>query len=176
MEKSEFRQAQSTFSTDFLFLAYNNESTFHQQLHNVAKMPLNYVETCPNIAQMQPHDPAFVIGCEQTRTHLADSFLMPKHSCKIYHTRPTEMFTVSLISRTFNRRSLSTISWILSIISWEVTSFGRPGHPASLVLIRPQRNSWTTYELIDLLNSPRNWCGTKRAQTFLLPKSPVNIV
>ena len=73
--------------------------------------------------------------------HLADSFLMPKNSCKMYHTRPTEMFTVSLISRTFNRRSLSRISLILSIISWEVTSFGRLGRSASLVLIRPQRNS-----------------------------------
>ena len=48
MEQSEFRQAQSTFSTDFLFLAYNNEPTFHQQLDNVAKILLNYVETCPN--------------------------------------------------------------------------------------------------------------------------------
>ena len=45
-------------STDFLFLAYNNESTFHQQLHNVVKIPLNYVETCPKIAQTQPHEPA----------------------------------------------------------------------------------------------------------------------
>ena len=25
------------------------------------------VETCPNIAQTQPYEPAFVIGCEQTR-------------------------------------------------------------------------------------------------------------
>ena len=28
------------------------------QLHNVAKIPLNYVETCPNIAQMQPPETA----------------------------------------------------------------------------------------------------------------------
>ena len=80
-------------------------------------------------------------------THLADSFLVPKHSCKMYHTRPTEMFTLSLISRIFNQRSLSTMSWILSTISWEVTSFGWPGHSASLVIIRTQRNSvnhlWT---------------------------------
>ena len=66
-------------------------------------------------------------------TYLADSFLMPKHSCKMYHTRPTKMFTVPLNSRTFNRRSLSTMLWILSIISWEVTSFGRPGRSASLM-------------------------------------------
>ena len=52
-------QAQSTFSTGFLFLTYNNESTFHQQLHNVAKIPLNYVEKCPNIAQMQPPELAY---------------------------------------------------------------------------------------------------------------------
>ena len=94
MEKSEFRQAQSTFSTDFLFLVYNNESTFHQQLHNVAKIPLNYVKTCPNIAQTQPHELAFVIGCEQT---WHPSYRQLPHSCKLYHTRPTEMFTVSLI-------------------------------------------------------------------------------
>ena len=43
MEKSEFRKAQPTFPTDFLFLVYNNESTFHQQLHNVANIPLTYV-------------------------------------------------------------------------------------------------------------------------------------
>ena len=60
-------QAQSSLSTDFLFQAYNNESTYQQQLHNVAKIPLNYVETSPNTAQTQPHEPAFVIGCEQTR-------------------------------------------------------------------------------------------------------------
>ena len=63
-------------------------------------------------------------------THLSDSFLMPKHSCKMYHTRPTEMFTVSLILRTFNRRSLSTMSLILSIISWDAntaaTKFSEP--------------------------------------------------
>ena len=63
--KSEFRQAQFTFVTDFLFLAYNNESTFYQ--HNVAKIPSNDVKKCPNIAQTQPHEPTFVIGCEQTR-------------------------------------------------------------------------------------------------------------
>ena len=66
MINSEFRQAQSTFSTDFLFLAYSNESTFHQQLDNVGNITLNYVETYPNIAQTQLHEPAFVTGCEQT--------------------------------------------------------------------------------------------------------------
>ena len=28
-------------------------------------------------------------------THLADSFLMPKHSCKMCHTHPTEMFSLT---------------------------------------------------------------------------------
>ena len=58
-------------------------------------------------------------------SHLEDSFLMPKHSCKICHTRSIEMFTVSLISRTFNRRSFKTM-WILSIFYWEVIFLERP--------------------------------------------------
>ena len=55
---AQIRQAQSTFTTDSLFLAYNNESKFYQQIHNVAKIPFDYVETCPNIVQTQPHEPA----------------------------------------------------------------------------------------------------------------------
>ena len=31
---------------------------FEVMLHNVAKIPLNDVETCLNIAQTQPHEPA----------------------------------------------------------------------------------------------------------------------
>ena len=55
-----------TTNTNPLFADLCNESTLHQQLHNVAKIPLNYVETCPNISQTQPHEPAFVIDSGKT--------------------------------------------------------------------------------------------------------------
>ena len=48
---AQIRQIQATISTDFLFVSYDNESMFQQQLDNLAQIPLNYVETCTNIAQ-----------------------------------------------------------------------------------------------------------------------------
>ena len=89
--------------------------------------------------------------------HLADSFLMPKHSRKMYHTRPTEMFTVSLISRSFNRRSLSTMSWILTIISWEITSFGRPQNHLLVLMNHAMRWSWLLIISCELFFSFFDW-------------------
>ena len=50
-------------------------------------------------------------------THL-DSFFMSKCSCRMFHTRSSEMFTISTISLTFTLRSTNTISWIISFSSY----------------------------------------------------------
>ena len=72
---------------------------------------------------------------------LADSFLMPKFSCRMFRTHSFLMFTISTISLAFTLRLANTISWILFNISSVVTSTGPPERGASLVLVRPHRNS-----------------------------------
>ena len=61
---------------------------------------------------------------------------MASESCKIENIVPCDMPVDSTISRTFIRRSLKTISWILSIISGVVTSTGRPERCSSFVDVR----------------------------------------
>ena len=75
----------------------------------------------------------FLNECDQKRQPSCSQILMPENSCKMWNTRSFEIFTMSLISGILNRRSPSTISWILSIIFWEVTSFGCPDRSASFV-------------------------------------------
>ena len=83
-------------------------------------------------------------------THLADSFLMSKYSCKMWCTRSVEMPTASATSHTFILLSSNIIPWILSTISGVMTSFGRPERLASLVLVRPQRNSVNHFLSIEI--------------------------
>ena len=83
-------------------------------------------------------------------THLADSFFIPKWSFKIETTDPCDMPMAYTISRTFNLRSANTILRIFSIVSGIATSTGRPERSASIVLVRPQRNSVNHFFTIDI--------------------------
>ncbi|GBL82175.1 hypothetical protein AVEN_106001-1 [Araneus ventricosus] len=76
-------------------------------------------------------------------THLAEIFFTPNFWCKIENSVLWDMPAASTISRTLIRRSLKTISRILSIISEEVTSTGRPERCSSFVDVRSRLNSFT---------------------------------
>lgn len=80
-------------------------------------------------------------GVSKRGTHLAESFLMPKISCRIWSTRFFEMPTVSAISRTFSRRSANTRSWIFGVFSSVVAVFGAPWRGSSNLDERPRLNS-----------------------------------
>ena len=59
-------------------------------------------------------------------THFADSFLMPKSSCKISITDRIDMPATSDYSCTITFESSNTTSWIFFMISGIVTSFNIP--------------------------------------------------
>ena len=61
------------------------------------------------------HTVALMVHSEQTR-HLANSFFTPIIRAKL-KSLPCDMSVVSTSSRTFTRRSVKTISWILSMIT-----------------------------------------------------------
>lgn len=60
---------------------------------------------------------AYLIQYEKHGSHITDSFLICKCSCKMLHTFSFERLTVPPISHTFILWSFSIISWILSITS-----------------------------------------------------------
>ena len=74
-------------------------------------------------------------------THRARVFFISNFSYRILCTAPTEIPTISGISRTFILRSSMKMRWIFSIISGTVTSTGRPGRASSFVDVRPRLKS-----------------------------------
>lgn len=66
---------------------------------------------------------------------------MSKNACKLWCTRSVRMPTASTTSHTFILGSSNVIQYILWIIAGQMTSFGRSERSASLVSVRPQRNS-----------------------------------
>ena len=67
-------------------------------------------------------------------THFAQSFRIPKCSCKMVKTLPYDIFPMSASSCTFHLRSFITHLWILWMFSGITASFGRPLRSASFVL------------------------------------------
>ena len=88
-------------------------------------------------------------------THLADSFFILNCSCKIEITVPCDMPVASTSSRTFTRRSVKTISWILSMISDVAASIGRlergASHVRSFKFIHPIVYSCKLYTGVDAI-------------------------
>ena len=103
---------------------------------------LDYVEIPPNIILKLSRSHLWSTVSKRG-THLADSFFIPNCSCKIEITVPCDMPVASISSRTFTRRSVKTISWILSMISGVAASIGHSERDASHVDVRPRLNSFT---------------------------------
>jgi len=88
---------------------------------------LNNIKHCSEVVSRL----RLLSGVSKRGTHRADSFLMPKISCRIWLTRSFDMPTVSAVSRIFNRRSANTRSWTFVTLSTVVAVFGAPGRGSS---------------------------------------------
>lgn len=74
-------------------------------------------------------------------THLEDSFLMSKWSCKIEFIKPCDMHRTSTVSCSSNLGSAKSKFLGFSIIADLATPIGRLECVVSLMIKRPQRNS-----------------------------------
>ena len=88
-------------------------TTVTKRRRNSFGLRLNSVKHCSKVEMVSRL--RLLSGVRKRGTHRADSFLMLNISCRIWSTQFFEMpTTLSAISRTFNRRSANTTSWIFS--------------------------------------------------------------
>ena len=83
----------------------------------------------------------FWSGVSKRGTYFENNLRIPKDSCKIVITLPSDIFMVSAISRNFNLRSPKTILWTFVMFSGTTADFGLPERSASSVFVRPRLNS-----------------------------------
>jgi len=85
-------------------------------------------------------------------THFAESFRMSKSSWMLDPTRSREMPSCSANNLAEIRRSSKISSWMLSVISVEVTVLGRPGRDASqvekLLLLNWSTRFWRWHTMV----------------------------
>ena len=77
-------------------------------------------------------------------THFENNLRIPKDSCKIVNTLPSNIFKLSAISRNFNLSSPKTILWTFVMFSRTTAGFGLPERSASSVFVQSRLNS--TYQ------------------------------
>ena len=80
----------------------------------------------------------FLVRREQTRHRLGNNLRIPKDSCKIVNTLPSDIFKMSAISRNFNLRSAKIILWTFVMFSGTTAAFGQQERSASSVFVRPR--------------------------------------
>ena len=83
----------------------------------------------------------WLVVCKRD-THFENDLGIPKYSCKIIYTLPSDIFKVSVaISCNCNLRSPKTILWIFVMFSETTADFGQPERSALSVFVRPHLNS-----------------------------------
>ena len=88
-------------------------------------------------------------GVGKRGTHFEKNLRIPKDSCKIVNTLPSDIFKVSAILRNFNLRSPKTISWTFVMFSGTTADFWRPERKAPWVFVQPRLNSPYPLMIVD---------------------------